>query len=446
VIAQTIAERCATTHTLAASFFFSRGAGRRSRIIDFIPTLAYQLTLSVPDTKPSIYDVLQSDTTLPHHSLEDQFQKLMINPMLALSQPIRPMLVVIDGLDECDDKDAIAEFVGILLHASQDRQFPFLFLLTGRAENHILQMFSPPESQLLTYSLALQDFDAHADIHTFLQSRFSTVLNQNPRLMRGVQLPWPSAPDIEGLVEKSSGLFIFASTMVDFITDGRGAPQRKLEKVLRTHAGLDPLYTQVFSAVGPVEGFDKVIGTIILLRQQLSITALGYLLQLETGDILQALLAIQSILRISEDNDKHVELVHSSLRDFLMEKQRSGIYFIDPPVRHAFIVIDCLKIIMRDVNKRRATGGPGLYACLHWCSRLDAVLIEGDMTIFAKSLLSADLTSRLKGFKSQSFDYWVNTLIHEPLTHEIMKTSNSMISRLRVNAADLLFASRWMGS
>jgi uncharacterized protein involved in tolerance to divalent cations len=67
------------------------------------------------------------------------------------------------------------------------------------------------------------------------------------------------------------------------------------------------------------------------------------------------------------------------------------------------------------------------------------------MTIFAKSLLSADLTSCLKDFKSQSLDYWVNTLIHEPLTHEIMKTLNGMMSRLRVNAADLLFASRRMG-
>jgi hypothetical protein len=105
--------------------------------------------------------------------------------------------------------------------------------------------------------------------------------------------------------------------------------------------------------------------------------------------------------------------------DFLMEKQRSGIYFIDPPVRHAFIVIDCLKIILRGAsNKRRVTSGPGLYACLHWCSRLDAVLIEGDMTIFANSLRSVNLTSCLKDFKSQSLDYWVNTPIHEPLTYE----------------------------
>jgi hypothetical protein len=70
-IAQTIAERCATASTLTASFFFSRGAGPRARIAGLIPTLAYQLTLSVPDTKPLIHDALQGDPTIPYQSLED---------------------------------------------------------------------------------------------------------------------------------------------------------------------------------------------------------------------------------------------------------------------------------------------------------------------------------------------------------------------------------------
>jgi hypothetical protein len=84
-----------------------------------IPMLAYQLTLSVPDTKPLIHDVLQGDPTIPNHSLEDQFQKLKINPMRALSYP-RPMVIVIDALDKCDDKEEIVEFIEILLCASWD--------------------------------------------------------------------------------------------------------------------------------------------------------------------------------------------------------------------------------------------------------------------------------------------------------------------------------------
>ena len=98
----TVAERCAEAGTLAASFFFKQGAGGRARIDGLIPTLCYQLTLSIPDTKLQIQTALQNDPIIPQQSLEDQLQKLVTNPVLSLAQPTRRM-VVIDALDECDN-------------------------------------------------------------------------------------------------------------------------------------------------------------------------------------------------------------------------------------------------------------------------------------------------------------------------------------------------------
>jgi len=410
-IAQTIAEQCAAADMLAASFFFSRGAGSRSRITGFITTLSYQLTISLPDTKPKVHSVLHEDPTIPNQSLEDQFQKLILNPVLALGEHDRPMVVVVDALDECDDKDSIAEFIGILLRY---RQLPFHFLLTGRAENHILQMFAPPETHSTTYSLALGGFDARVDIHKFLQSQFSMIQRQNPRLMRGAPPSWPSASDIEGLVEKSSGLFIFASTLVDFVTDGRGAPQRKLQSVLEGHMGLDPLYTQVFAAAPRVDYFGRVISTIMLLREQPSVTELGCLLGLTADDVLQAAFAVQSILRIPEDNDNPIEVMHASLRDFLVAEQCSGIYFINPPICHMSIAHECLRIIMVDAKENKlATNGALLYACRNWFYHLYTALISGDKINFTNLSPGTDVISYLQDFKSQSFDYWVNTLLHD---------------------------------
>jgi hypothetical protein len=76
-----------------------------------------QLTLSVPDTKLLIHDVLQSNPTIPYQSLEDQFQKLMINPMLALNYPC-PMVIIIDAPDECNDKQ-LWKFIEILLRVQR---------------------------------------------------------------------------------------------------------------------------------------------------------------------------------------------------------------------------------------------------------------------------------------------------------------------------------------
>jgi hypothetical protein len=429
-VAQAIADQCDTAHTLAASFFFSRGAGSRARITGLIPTLSYQLTLSIPDTKSSIQDILQSDPTIPYQSLEDQFQKLIVNPVRTLNEPIGTMVIVIDALDECDDKAGIEQFIENLLRASRD--LPFLFFMTGRAENHIIRWFAPPEIHSTTYCLALQEFDAHRDIHKFLQSRFSTILRQNPRLFQGVQPPWPSVEDVERLVEKSSGLFIFASTLVDFVTDGRDAPQEKLKSVLSTHAGLDPLYKQVFSAAPAINCFGRVIGTIMLVRDQLSIDAIGRLLQITTAEVLQTLLAIQSILSIPDGNDEPVRILHASLRDFLTDKKRSGDYFIDPPIRHTSITADCLKIMTEDAKENKlAHNEATLYACQNWCHHLHAALIEEDKTHLLNSMTSASLTSYLQNFKSQSIGYWVNTLLHVPNSAHVINSLEEIILCLK---------------
>ena len=103
-ISKTVAELCAGVNRLGASFFFLRGAGRRSRITSFIPTLTYHLAFSVPATKSYIETVLQTDHHIIYQSLERQFQKLIIEPIRSVDAPMPPMVIIIDALDECDDK------------------------------------------------------------------------------------------------------------------------------------------------------------------------------------------------------------------------------------------------------------------------------------------------------------------------------------------------------
>jgi hypothetical protein len=81
-IAQTIAEQCLDDGTLAASFFFLCNAGGHSKFTHFITTLAYQLTLSIPTTAPMTQSALQSDRLFLRQSLKDQFNKLIIAPVL----------------------------------------------------------------------------------------------------------------------------------------------------------------------------------------------------------------------------------------------------------------------------------------------------------------------------------------------------------------------------
>jgi hypothetical protein len=213
------------------------------------------------------------------------------------------------------------------------------------------------------HRLSLQDFDSRMDIHKFFQSCFSTIYDENIPLLRYVPHPWPSESDITTLVEKSDGLFIFAITLMNFIRSGGGLPQDNLQRALAAEANLDTLYQQILSAAVPNHNFNRVIGTIILLRESFSITSLRDLLRLQAELIVQALLGTQSIIMIPGDDDQPIQLIHTSLRDFLTMHSCSGEYFVDPLMRHLFITADCLAAMMVWPKDGVVYDGGQKYAC-----------------------------------------------------------------------------------
>jgi hypothetical protein len=432
-------ELCDASHRLAASFFFLRGAGDRSRIACLIPTLAYQLSISIPTTKPFIQLVLHTDPLIVRQALRYQFQKLVIEPILAVTNTnatMIPMIIFVDALDECDDKDLMAEFIEIIADTYRgNHRLPLRIFFTSRVEEHLRKKLEAPAARSVIYHLALQDFDAANDIRKFFRHRFATIYEENCRLMRNVPQPWPSHTDLEALVRKASGSFIFAFTLINFIDDGQ--PHRKLPIALSAHAGLDPLYAQVLSAAPRSHEFNRVISTILLLTSNFSVTALGHLLQLNTADILEALLGIQSILMIPGDDDQPVQLFHTSLRDFLTSKLRSGDFFIDPPTCHLDILLACLKLVtIPPETDIFFSGEASRYACDNWCHHFDQWLtVENESQ-------DDPLSNYLTHFVSQSFDYWVNTLLLNLLEDDVLNILQKILLKLKVS---LFFSDLEMG-
>ncbi|KAG6824071.1 hypothetical protein H0H87_012602, partial [Tephrocybe sp. NHM501043] len=102
-IMQTVAERLHEKGNLAASFFFLRGAGARSQFTRVIATMAYHISHSIPDSQPLIQRALQADPTLVFQSTQHQLQKLVLDPLKQIPPQTKPMIIVVDALDECDD-------------------------------------------------------------------------------------------------------------------------------------------------------------------------------------------------------------------------------------------------------------------------------------------------------------------------------------------------------
>ena len=120
----------------------------------------------------------------------------------------------------------MADLINIVARAFRHHRLPLRFFFTSRVEEHILEKFTSSPALAATYRLNLHDFDPNIDIRTFFRSQFTTIHQQKRRRMRNVTLPWPSESDLNNLVEKSSGSFAFASTLIKLINDGKDLPHR----------------------------------------------------------------------------------------------------------------------------------------------------------------------------------------------------------------------------
>ena len=313
---------------------------------------------------------------------------------------------------------------------------PFQVFVTSCVEEHIHKKIEASKACSVMHHLSLLNFDARLDIHKFFRSCFSTIYEENLWVMRNISLPWPLETDLDALMRKCDGLFIFATTLINFICNQNGLPQDILRMALTADAGLNTLYKQVLADAPLDRNFERVLGTIILLSSPLSTISLGHLLQLRAEDIVQALLGTQSILMIPGDDNQPVQLFHTSLWDFLISQPCSNEFFIDPSPRHFTIATDCLTIIGVWLEIGNIYDGGQKYACLNWCYHLyQSLSYGGDIHT---PLLEASLMKPLKIFALQSLKLWVNTLVSEGYK-KTLDALDSVLSVLKVSIIFSLF-------
>jgi hypothetical protein len=406
-VAHTVAERCHQRDELAATFFFSRGKGDRSDIGKLLPTLAFQLAQRMPSIRPLLLEALADESTLSQ-TLGDRFLNLIVKPLRAIEESTHPMVIIIDGLDECAIQDAIVTLIKFLGETALSHRLPVRFLLTSRPETQIRDAFRPYVRQSTVFPLALEDFAAHNDIRTYLQSRLSDIRERRDLIMRDVPIPWPSETHLETLVHQSEGLFIYVSTLLKFVDDGQGLPQEKLKRVLKMRMGVDSLYTQVISEACHYPHFYWVMGSLMYLERPLSINQLAQLLQLQAAHIQQAMQGCHSILTVPDNNDHSIRPYHASLRDFLTDRQRAQHHFLSPVEYHALISVQCLELITIGFKNNITRGGePMSYACEAWHHHCCILLSNEDCTFDKFNFCLCHLQDVMKDIDLQWLKYWI---------------------------------------
>lgn len=104
-ISRTVARSFSKKGTLGVSFFFKRGEADRDNALKLFPTVARQLTFSIPELLPYLRQAVLDNPGISRKGIREQFDKLLLQPLLCLTQSdlqMRAVVIVLDALDECD--------------------------------------------------------------------------------------------------------------------------------------------------------------------------------------------------------------------------------------------------------------------------------------------------------------------------------------------------------
>ncbi|KAF9530659.1 hypothetical protein CPB83DRAFT_152601 [Crepidotus variabilis] len=385
-IAQTICEIWHKEGRLGANYFFSRSSGRTDCRFLF-PTIAYQLAVLVPALKVAIEKEVQDDPSIVNAQIETQFKRLILKPVLSLHTETAPLIVVIDGLDECDGAECQTRVIGVISSALRNRHLPLRFVIASRPEPWIESTLNSSHSYPLLSTITLKhDVEADRDIMAFYKSEFKRIRRTSGHCyhlsVHNLDPEWPRQDDLDELVERASGQFIYAATVTRFVSEPGYKPKDRLCQLMAPRPQgpqldrLDNLYRLILSTVPNWEVTRKVLGAlsamlhprsgaylvVTLVREYPDI--LEQLFGFERGDVYHALWNVHSLVyvpeslsNIREDLDVHeyatllrqrdhqVKFYHKSFIDFLHDSCRSRELFINMADSHRSLAIKCLRAL-----------------------------------------------------------------------------------------------------
>jgi len=391
---------------LGANFFCSRQFEETRQKTNIIPTIVDQLARNSQSYADALLKANIFDSV---NIASKQMKDLLVDPwMQSVSEhcaKFSPLLVIVDALDEIEDKGGSA-FLGELLRMTDKSHLRGLkFFITSRPDADLAKLCSSFTSDAVCALYDVPTDTVNADIATYLEAKL-------PKL-RGM-------PVINELMRQADGLFIFAATAVRYITPRPKMLKREQIRLLgklgihsdgssgsrnANASPIDALYKQVmFTAFGGLDDDllqDRLyaLHTVLCTQERVSTTVAGEL-HSEDPEMAELVeLVVEELLGVLYVKEDRVLWYHASFPDFIFSQERSGNVLLntdshvvdmhcDKAAHHARLVRSCFRIMksqlqfnicdlpssflldseVPDLNDRiRANIGDGLrYSCHHW--------------------------------------------------------------------------------
>ncbi|KAJ2930952.1 hypothetical protein H1R20_g6157, partial [Candolleomyces eurysporus] len=409
----------------------------------FVSTISFQLGCYSKEFGVRIADALQKHPDATEKDVRTQFNWLILEPLRDLMEGrATPLLITIDALDECDERQAHALLTVLLDEVVKLRNLKVF--VTTRPESGIRHLLEEPSQQGDVARFHVQDIEqsvVEADIQVYLDFRLAPAQVQRA-LPALPPPPWQPTKDQKAkLVRMAGKLFIIAYTATEFILDRRQlAPDDQLETLLEgvLDDGLvgsdyinymDRLYMHILRSAAPSAGaakwlacYQDVVGTIIVLQNPLPQTALAALLGVKVPYTIRALENLHSILAPTGDAyNLTFHIHHKSFSDFVTTDERCAKetgFMIETRAHHTHLALCCFEVMeaslkpnicdlspidwYKDLKDTQSSVKDAIslhvaYACTYWATHLESGDLEG-------------LLPKLQQFVSKNLLPWLEVL------------------------------------
>ncbi|KIM27017.1 hypothetical protein M408DRAFT_330186, partial [Serendipita vermifera MAFF 305830] len=312
---------------LMARYFFSRDTASTMSISSFCETVANAFV----ECDPRLEEPITAFKRRPNFGLlsfEELFNGLIMEHLETLGLDA---ILIIDALDECNNEDGSRSELLNALRTQRSSTPRLRVLATGRPELDIKQW---AQSSGVDYVNFFQLEGGDRDIELYIKHRLQFRPHVQDRLYQ--------------VIKKADGVFIWARIACDLILDT--VDVEGLLDELNKEVSLDFLYKVALEHSIPKDARSRQALTVVLemvlaSREPLSIAELE-MLSPKRGIVEETVNRLGAVL-LYKDREDPIRLLHATFREFLINRPRARVYFIEPGRGHQTLALGCLRTISR---------------------------------------------------------------------------------------------------
>lgn len=300
-------------------------------------------------------------------SPKEQFERFLLGLLGPNGEQtiVEPTVIIIDAFDECGTISSRRETLKVLARCARELPAGIRILITSRFDEDVQkELNSWRENICLLKMEQIPEPSTRHDIHAYVHHTLKDV--------DGLGAPH-IASELTQLALAAEQSFQWASTACLFIMndeDGNAtlSPEKRLQQVLTSKTGLDPLYRMILNQhFGSIEHDARlapqvhqiILGYLVYSQEPISLHTIVCLAANPTHtpntkpnleEYHRLARKLSSLVTGTQDVMTPLVSLHTSFTDFLQNPTRSETYFVDPRAFNTSLAVGCLEVMLSELQ------------------------------------------------------------------------------------------------